>query len=104
MEIGTSLRWLQGMLGIGGCIGGLYGLHRLALWMEDRGIIYYIRKEPSGSPLGSFIALQKVIEPRAEYVLRAPCAYQRTDQESGQATDPDSIETNKMEGHDSGPR
>jgi hypothetical protein len=52
-----------------GVFAALCGLHRVALWMEDRGWIYYIRKKPRSSPLGSFIAFQKIIEPQAEHVI-----------------------------------
>lgn len=45
-------------------LGALYGLHRLVLWMEDRGYIYYLHKKPRSSPLGSLIAFQRAIEPR----------------------------------------
>ena len=37
--------------------------------MEERGWIYYLNKKPRGIAMGSFVALQKVIEPRAEHVL-----------------------------------
>jgi hypothetical protein len=48
----------------------LYGLHRLGLWMEEQGYIYYLHKKPKGSAAGSFVALQKLIEPRAEHVIQ----------------------------------
>ena len=48
----------------------LYGLHRLGLRMEEQGYIYYWHKKPKGSAAGSFVALQKLIEPRAEYVIQ----------------------------------
>jgi hypothetical protein len=83
-------------------VAGLYALHRIGLWMEDRGLIYYLRRKPSGSSLGSFVALQKVIEPRAEHVLRAPRAYHRIEQEAGQETDPASPEGGETEGCDDG--
>jgi hypothetical protein len=50
---------------------GFYGLHRLGLWMEDRGYIYYVRKKPTGSAIGSFVALQKIIEPQVQHVIQA---------------------------------
>jgi hypothetical protein len=48
----------------------LYGLHRLALWMEERGHIYYLHKKPKGSAVGCFVAFQQAIEPRVEHVLK----------------------------------
>ncbi len=49
---------------------GLYGLHRLGLWMEERGYIYYVHKKPKGSAVGSFVALQKIIEPQVQHVIQ----------------------------------
>ena len=66
MENWTVLGWI--LLTAGG-IAALYGLHRIALRMEERGWIYYLNKKPRGSALGSFVAIQKVVEPRAEHVL-----------------------------------
>jgi hypothetical protein len=71
-------------------LGALYGLHRLALWMEDLGYIYYLNKKPKSSPLGSLIAFQRAIEPRAHYVVQAEQVNQEVGEEgaSGQG-DPD---------------
>jgi hypothetical protein len=76
------------VIGLG--VGALYGLHRLALWMEDRGHIYYLNKRPKSSPLGSLIAFQRAIEPRANYVVQAEQVNQEVGEEgaSGQG-DPD---------------
>jgi hypothetical protein len=42
----------------------LYGVHRLALWAEDRGWIYYTRRKPTASSLGNaFLEVQSLIEP-----------------------------------------
>ncbi len=62
----SSLLW--GMAILGG-LAALYGLHRLALWLEQRGHLYYLHKKPSGSAAGSFVALQKIIEPQSQHVL-----------------------------------
>jgi hypothetical protein len=68
----------------------LYGLHRLGLWMEEQGYIYYWHKKPKGSAAGSFVALQKMIEPRAEHVIQVTRADHKLGAEktSGQG-DPD---------------
>ena len=67
-----------------------YGLHRLGLWMEEQGYIYYWHKKPKGGSGGSFVALQKIIEPRAEYVIQATRVDHKLGEEkpSGQG-DPD---------------
>jgi hypothetical protein len=42
----------------------VYGLHRFALWAEDRGWIYYVRRKPTSSTLGNaFLEVQALIEP-----------------------------------------
>ncbi len=72
-------------------LGALYGLHRLGLWMEERGYIYYLHKKPKGgSAIGSLVAFQRAIEPRAEYVIQAEQVNQMIAEEgaSGQG-DPD---------------
>lgn len=65
----TPARLLLWFLIVAFGVFGLYGLHRLGLWMEDRGYIYYVRKKPKGSAVGSFVALQKIIEPQVQHVL-----------------------------------
>jgi hypothetical protein len=54
-----------------GIVPALYALHRVGLWMEDRGYIYYWHKKPKGggSAVGSFVAFQRMIEPQAEHVI-----------------------------------
>ena len=50
--------------------GALYGLHRLALWAEGRGWVYYLRRRASSDALGNaFLNLQKIVEPQAGHVV-----------------------------------
>jgi hypothetical protein len=52
--------------------GILYGLHRLALWAEDRGWIYYLRRKPGASSLGNaFLEVQSLIEPEKQQLVEA---------------------------------
>ncbi len=60
--------WILGALALGGLAGLLYCLDRLGLWLEDRGWLYYRKKKPQSSPMGSFVALQQAIEPRVKYI------------------------------------
>ncbi len=55
-------------LALVGALIGLYGLHRLCLWLEERGLLFYLRKKPDGAA-ACFTALQKVIEPQSQHVL-----------------------------------
>jgi hypothetical protein len=48
----------------------LYGLHRLGLWLEERGYIYYWHKQPKGGAASCFVALQKAVEPQVQHVLQ----------------------------------
>lgn len=51
-------------------VAGLYGLHRLALWMESRGWIYYKKKHASAGTLGAaFLEIQAIAQPEKKYVL-----------------------------------
>src|SRR5262249_53533496 len=59
-----------GLLIAGGVIAAVYGMHRLCLWMEKRGWIYYKNKKPDLSTGGGFFALQEFIEPRTKHVYQ----------------------------------
>jgi hypothetical protein len=49
---------------------GLFGLHRLALWMESRGWVYYMETRASGGALASAILeLQQIAQPGTRYIL-----------------------------------
>lgn len=51
-------------------VGALYALHRLGLWMESRGWIYYRKKHGSSGAAGSaFLEVQSLFEPGAQHVL-----------------------------------
>src|SRR5262249_8623654 len=53
---------LWGLVAIG-AVAVVYGLHRLGLWLEERGWLYYRNKRPSSSPMSAFVAMQQFIEP-----------------------------------------
>jgi hypothetical protein len=49
---------------------GLFALHRLALWMESRCWIYYLKTRGSGGALASAILeLQQIAQPETKCVL-----------------------------------
>jgi hypothetical protein len=66
MELGHVLLW--SLLIVGGP-AALYGFHRLCLWLEKRGWLYYKHKKPTSSPASSFVALQQFLEPPTQHVL-----------------------------------
>ena len=66
MSVGMSVLWSVVVLGAG---YGLWRLHRLCLWMEERGWLYYKYKRASSSAAGSFVAVQQMIEPQTRHVI-----------------------------------
>jgi hypothetical protein len=64
-----STGWGWGLV-LGGGLLALYGLHRLAMWLEARGHLYYSRRTPrGGGAMGSFVAIQEVLEPQTRHVI-----------------------------------
>ena len=52
--------------------GILYALHRVALWTEGRGWIFYLNSKPSSSTLGNaFLEVQSLIEPEKRSLVEA---------------------------------
>src|SRR4051812_46471868 len=51
-------------------VASVYGLHRCALWMEQRGWIYYRKRRGSSGGLSSaFLEIQAFLEPSKRHVL-----------------------------------
>ena len=70
--------------------GTLYLLHRLALWAEGRGWIYYQRRRPSRSALGNaFLEVQAIVEPGKRRLLEARQQEPLDGDESGAPPGPD---------------
>lgn len=46
----------------------LYALHRLCLWLEARGQLYYWHKQPGGSRFSALNPLQEALDPPAKHV------------------------------------
>jgi hypothetical protein len=46
----------------------LYGVHRLCLWLEQRGWLYYRNRRPSSSPASCLVALHQFLEPPVQHV------------------------------------
>jgi hypothetical protein len=63
--------WITGVwcLVILSGLAALYGLHRLGLWLEKRGWLFYKHKKPSSSAVSCFVALQQVLERPIQHVL-----------------------------------
>jgi hypothetical protein len=48
-------------------VPGLYGLHRLGLYLESRDLIYYWHKKPSGG--SAYNPLQELVQPQIRHVI-----------------------------------
>jgi hypothetical protein len=84
-----TIAWIVGIAAT------LYGLHRLALWMERRGWLYYKHTRGSSSSLGNaFLHVQSIIEPGKRHVLEQRLDEEREENEPGEppTTGPDPLE------------
>jgi len=48
----------------------LYALHRLCLWLEARGHLYYWHKKPGGGLSSALTPLQEALDPPTKHVRR----------------------------------
>lgn len=86
----TGLTLLAVVLAV---VGGLYGLHRLALWLESKGHLYYKHRQPSGSALGqAALEIQSILEPSKETMVEVMREERRIESPSGDPRDPDARE------------
>lgn len=63
----------------------VYALDRLALWMEERGWLYYRKtKRRTGADLGNaFLEIQAMVDPGKKHVLEARREEKQEQSESG---------------------
>ena len=65
-------------------IAGLYGLHRLCLWAEQRGWIYYRKKRGSSGTLSSAVlGVHSLLEPSKRYIVEETSRHQEEEDQSG---------------------
>ena len=50
-------------------VAALYRFHRLGLWLEKRGWLFYKHRKPTSGAASCFVALQQVLEPPIKHVL-----------------------------------
>ena len=66
-------------------VGGLYFLHRVALWAEQRGWIYYRARRGSSGALGNaLLQAQAIVEPSQQYVLEEVSREHSEEDEAGE--------------------
>jgi hypothetical protein len=65
----------------------LYGIHRLAIWAERRGWIYYQKKSGSASLSSAALEVQSLFEPSKRYVLEEMAREPDANEDSGDPPD-----------------
>lgn len=87
----SAWQWTGFVAATLGVAVGLYGLHRLCLWLETRGLMYYLHKKPESGSASCFLSLQGLIEPRHNHVLEVREQRRSADERDaeGAAPEPD---------------
>lgn len=77
---------------------GIYGIHRLASWAEDRGWIFYRKKKAGGGTVGNaLLELQAFLEPSKRHIIEERKKMGGESQESGDKPNPGDPSSNKSE-------
>ncbi len=76
------MTWIGWGLGV---LLGLYGLHHLGLWAQDRGWIYYSKGHGGGGLGNALQELQTLIEPGQRHAIEER---RKEDQEGEEEGDP----------------
>ena len=81
--------------GITVVVAVLYGLHRVFLWMEEQGWVYYWHKRGAGNAGNVLMPIQAIYQPEVNYVLeeRVRLDAEAEEDESGEPPDFDEYET-----------
>lgn len=67
----------------------IYALHRLALWMETRGWIYYMHSSGGSTRAGSaMLEVQQLLEPSKRHVIEIKREKKEVEDDSGDPPDP----------------
>jgi hypothetical protein len=77
----------------------LYGLHRLGLWAESRGWIYYWHKKASPRGIGnSALEVQTLLQPASRHMLEARLKDISDDEVAGDVPDEDDVTPDQPSG------
>ena len=82
----TSIWWPFTI--IAAAVAGLYAIHRLMLYMESRGWVYYMKTKSSSGSASSFIAFQEMIEPTIKHVIHIKEQKRHHSEEEAPGADP----------------
>jgi hypothetical protein len=78
---------------IAGIVAALFALHLLALWMERRGWIYYVKKQPSASAVGTAVLeIQSLLQPEKKHVIQMRRERRVQKDDTGEPKPPDASE------------
>lgn len=68
----------------------LYALHRVALWAEARGWIYYMKSRGHSTRAGSaMLEVQQLLEPSKKHVIEMKRDQRGVSDDQGEPPDPD---------------
>jgi hypothetical protein len=68
----------------------LYALHRVALWAEARGWVYYMKSRGSSTRAGSaMLEVQQLLEPSKKHVIEIKRNQRGVSDDQGEPPDPD---------------
>jgi hypothetical protein len=81
----------------------LYGLHRLLLWMERQGWVYYWHKRGSGNAGNVLMPIQAIYQPEVNYVLEER-ERMETEAEQDESGDPPSLDDLNQNDNEQGPK
>ena len=77
---------------------GIYFIHRLASWAEDRGWLYYRKKKAGGGTLGNaLLELQAFLEPSKRHIIEERKKTRGETQESGDKPKPGDPSSDRSE-------
>ena len=81
-DVVTIAKWVGWLLA---AVVALWLLDRVLLWMESRGWIYWRRKQPSASSLGTAVLeVQSLLEPAKQHVVQVKREQRKEQAESGE--------------------
>lgn len=68
-----------------GIVVGLYATHRLLLWLEARGWVYYRNSEPKpGGETAAALEMERMIRPSVEHHIAAEDAQVESQEDDGE--------------------
>lgn len=73
----------------------LYGLHRLFLWMEEQGWVYYWHKRGTGNAGNVLMPIQAIYQPEVNYVLEEQVRLE-AEAEQDESGDPPDLDEDGM--------